>query len=467
MKSGKDQGRVFARKSIAVRGPQRWKVIEDLVGESHIMAKLPHSHVCSVLFTYEFANKGRIQSFGIVMGTVADMNLAEYMEEEERGMKDAGAGGRLPILNECRKKLLRWSGCLIRALSFIHSQRVRHRDIKPANILIKDSNILISDFGISKQFEDDMTTMTITDPIRRGTPRYWAPEVASEWPNRLPRTRLSDVWSMGCVLLEMATLMDDGFVTEYRERPEKYFETPDDILQRIASNRWSAKAGGLDTVCFLMLNPFAEYRLRSNELALVVKTLQVHMCENHDCQAPEGIATEQLDAAMIDLIRISRQGHYKWDHINKSIERTNGLQSFLLSTDTERSIRPVLLDSQSTTLSSENSESPESPYFSDNESTATEVTLAEEIAPKLRTNTPAQRPQKLMTKRAPWDVVKHMSSVFASWYSNPTYFRPVFLGLGASIVLVLANRRYAAKVLSTYFQPRMIFMPLGPVPAKT
>ena len=95
---GEFEGRVFARKSIRVNEVQRWKVVEALVTESHITARLPHTHICSVVFTYEYPLKGQTKSFGIVMGVVADMNLAEYLEEKESEMRDAGPGRRLPIL---------------------------------------------------------------------------------------------------------------------------------------------------------------------------------------------------------------------------------------------------------------------------------------------------------------------------------------------------------------------------------
>ena len=41
----------------------------------------------------------------------------------------------------------------LRALEFIHSNKVMHRDIKPANILISDDNeITICDFGLSRSY---------------------------------------------------------------------------------------------------------------------------------------------------------------------------------------------------------------------------------------------------------------------------------------------------------------------------
>ncbi|KAH7403083.1 kinase-like domain-containing protein, partial [Cadophora sp. MPI-SDFR-AT-0126] len=82
-------------------------------------------------------------------------------------------------------------------MTYIHAQRIRHKDIKPTNILVKDDNILIADFGLSKRFSDETTETRSTAGFK--TPGYCAPEVAAHE----PRSRASDIFSLGCVFAEM------------------------------------------------------------------------------------------------------------------------------------------------------------------------------------------------------------------------------------------------------------------------
>lgn len=88
---------------------------------------------------------------------------------------------------------------MLAGLESLHSLQVMHRDIKCANILIGASGSLkLADFNVSKvvkQKEGMLHTQT-------GTPYYASPEV---WKDR-PYDFKSDIWSLGCVLYEMAAL---------------------------------------------------------------------------------------------------------------------------------------------------------------------------------------------------------------------------------------------------------------------
>ena len=94
--------------------------------------------------------------------------------------------------------------CLSEALSYLHASGVRHKDIKPGNILIDESGSLtITDFGISRRFPED--TSHCTNDQWKFTPRYASPEIMKG------KTELrddpSDVFSLGCVFLEVATVL--------------------------------------------------------------------------------------------------------------------------------------------------------------------------------------------------------------------------------------------------------------------
>ncbi|KAF7306861.1 Protein kinase domain-containing protein [Mycena indigotica] len=84
-------------------------------------------------------------------------------------------------------------------LEFLHSKKVLHRDLKGDNILVETSGICkISDFGISK-FSEAQDNQAFTE--LRGTVFWMAPEVVDA--RKRGYDSKVDIWSLGCVLLEM------------------------------------------------------------------------------------------------------------------------------------------------------------------------------------------------------------------------------------------------------------------------
>ncbi len=84
------------------------------------------------------------------------------------------------------------------ALSHAHSHNLIHRDIKPHNIIItEDGKVKVTDFGIARS---TTSTMTQTGSIL-GTANYLSPEQAQG--NEVGS--VSDIYSLGIVLFEMAT----------------------------------------------------------------------------------------------------------------------------------------------------------------------------------------------------------------------------------------------------------------------
>ena len=94
--------------------------------------------------------------------------------------------------------------CLSEALSYLHGSGVRHKDIKPGNILIDESgSVILTDFGISRRFPKH--TPHATNNERKFTRKYASPEIMKD--EDTLRDDPSDVFSLGCVFLEMATLL--------------------------------------------------------------------------------------------------------------------------------------------------------------------------------------------------------------------------------------------------------------------
>ncbi|KAI4945587.1 hypothetical protein J4E91_007930 [Alternaria rosae] len=125
-------------------------------------------------------------------------DLADYLQNyRDQGFHSLGED--ISKENARQNRVLRRSfGCLASALDFIHRQTVRHKDIKPQNILIHKGKVMYTDFGLSYDFGDTGRSTTTGNP-QGITRRYCAPEVA-EWGRRNTK---SDVFSLGCVFIEM------------------------------------------------------------------------------------------------------------------------------------------------------------------------------------------------------------------------------------------------------------------------
>lgn len=85
------------------------------------------------------------------------------------------------------------------ALAYVHARDVVHRDVKPGNVLLgRDGRAKLADFGIARLV--DQAHLTRTGQVM-GTAAYLAPEqVRGEGV-----TGAADVYSLGLVLLEVAT----------------------------------------------------------------------------------------------------------------------------------------------------------------------------------------------------------------------------------------------------------------------
>ena len=87
---------------------------------------------------------------------------------------------------------------ILEGLHYLHQSDVVHCDLKAANILTtKNGNVKLSDFGVSlnlRAMEREMKDVA-------GTPNWMAPEVI-ELKGASPK---SDIWSLGCTVIELLT----------------------------------------------------------------------------------------------------------------------------------------------------------------------------------------------------------------------------------------------------------------------
>lgn len=83
------------------------------------------------------------------------------------------------------------------ALKHLHDRKIIHRDIKPENVFLTRANVVkLGDFGVATVLSH---TLACAETLT-GTPYYTSPEIC------LGRryNHKTDVWSLGCVLFELA-----------------------------------------------------------------------------------------------------------------------------------------------------------------------------------------------------------------------------------------------------------------------
>jgi NIMA (never in mitosis gene a)-related kinase len=88
---------------------------------------------------------------------------------------------------------------MVSGLKALHDKNILHRDLKCANIFLnRDGSVKLGDLNVSKVAQYGGLLFTQT-----GTPYYASPEV---WKDQ-PYDYKSDIWSLGCLIYEMTSLL--------------------------------------------------------------------------------------------------------------------------------------------------------------------------------------------------------------------------------------------------------------------
>ncbi|CAF1027205.1 unnamed protein product [Adineta steineri] len=150
----------------------------------------------------------------IVMELIAGSSLQDY----------------LSLLKETNRKMIEeniWKVLiqLILALRYLHKEKgIVHRDLTANNIMLDDEyRVKITDFGLAKLRDNDCSKMTSVV----GTLYYACPEIVQH----MPYNEKADIWSLGCVLYHMSTLVPPFYTSNILQLAGKicasdYDQTP-------------------------------------------------------------------------------------------------------------------------------------------------------------------------------------------------------------------------------------------------
>ncbi|KAF2875648.1 kinase-like domain-containing protein [Massariosphaeria phaeospora] len=180
---------LVAVKQVLSRDPEeKRKAFEEV----ELLAKARHRHIVACLGSYLYRDK-----LCIIQFPVAKYNLAQYLQARSNYIQFRNVQEEGEI--EHMRRLVSYFACLCTAVKYIHELGIKHRDIKPENILIDRYNtVLLTDFDISKQRD----IAEKTDGPTVCTVKYSSRDVCLG----VPRDFSSDVFSLGCVFMEMATI---------------------------------------------------------------------------------------------------------------------------------------------------------------------------------------------------------------------------------------------------------------------
>jgi hypothetical protein len=178
-----DTGELFAVKRLFfnTENPQHTKFIADIEAEVTLLQDLRHEHIVGYLGServkesfcvyLEYLPGGSVSSIHQRLGALPDPVVRRYMRQ------------------------------VVKGIAYLHSHNILHRDIKGANLLVsRDGTVKLSDFGCSKKYEDPVNQSEMLTSVRGSLP-WMAPEVLKQ----SGYGRKADIWSIGCLALEMLT----------------------------------------------------------------------------------------------------------------------------------------------------------------------------------------------------------------------------------------------------------------------
>ncbi|XP_026560873.1 mitogen-activated protein kinase kinase kinase 4 isoform X3 [Pseudonaja textilis] len=195
-----DTGELMAMKEIRFQ-PNDHKTIKETADELKIFEGIKHPNL--------------VRYFGVELHREEMYIFMEYCDE--------GTLEEVSRLGLQEHVIRLYTKQITTAINVLHEHGIVHRDIKGANIFLTSSGLIkLGDFGCSVKLKNNMQTMPGEVNSTLGTAAYMAPEVITRAKGE-GHGRAADIWSLGCVVIEMVT----------GKRPWHEFEHNFQIMYRV------------------------------------------------------------------------------------------------------------------------------------------------------------------------------------------------------------------------------------------
>lgn len=252
--------------------------IKEIKEEVEILSKMNHKNIVRYLGTQ-----------------INDQYLMIFMEYV--------AGGTISSLlqkyGKFNETLIRvYTQQILEGLEYLHYNKIIHRDIKGANVLVGNDGVCkLADFGSAKQVigVDDRHQFKSL----KGTTNWMAPEVMRQEGHG----RFADIWSLGCLVVEMATgkppwhyktnqiavFMHVCTTDEVPQLPSELSDVSRDFIL----NCFKRKPSDRPNVCKLLRHPFIN--------SLGSPQLELNLVRTEDNYASNSTKFSTIDPRIRDL----------------------------------------------------------------------------------------------------------------------------------------------------------------------